>query len=120
MQVSNCLLMNEIGKIVCNSKNEMVGRIADIANDNKHKPNYIILSCDKLKGFGSKYFAIPLIGRLVKINKGHKMVLNIELTDLKQAHEINFDENFAVDRKILLKKVLQLVNYHATKKVFVP
>src|SRR5699024_7261448 len=109
MQVSKDILMKGIGKIVYNTKNDVVGRIADVTKDGRNKPNHIILSCDKLKGFGSKYFAVPLNRTFVKISRGGKMVLNLKKTDLKKAREIDIDKNDISNS--LYKKILKLMHY---------
>lgn len=116
MKLSNDILMNGIGKIIYNTKNKMVGRIADITEDGKHKPKYIILSTDLFSGFGSRYFAIPLSKSFVKITDGGKIVLNIKKDDLTGAKGINYDKSAIMKGHSIIQSVYELIGYHCPLK----
>lgn len=117
MKLSKDILMNGIGKMIYNTKDKVMGRIADITEDNKHKPNYLILSCDAFPEFGSKYFAIPLTKTFVKVTDGGKMVLNVKKDDLNNVGAIDFNRSSIIKRKNVLQKIYELIDYNGGIKL---
>lgn len=117
MIISKDILMKGIGKIIYNTRNKMVGRIADISeNDNQ---TFLIISNDSLAGFGSRYFAIPLTKSFVKITDGGRMVLNIKKSDLNTANGIDFERNPIKKGKKLVHSIFELIGYHSPLKSIV-
>ncbi len=108
--------MNGIGKIIYNTKNKLIGRVADVTEDIKQKPNYLILSSDRFSGYGSRYFAVPLTNTFIKITDGGKMVLNVKKDDLREAEGIDFDRSSIIKKGDVLQCIYELMGYHSTVK----
>ncbi len=106
--------MTGIGKVIYNTKNKVIGRIADITEDEKNKSNYLILSSDLFSRFGSRYFAIPLTKTFVKITDEEKIVLNIKKDDLTGAKGIDFDRSFIRKGNSILQSIYELIGYHSS------
>lgn len=93
MNLKRNILYTSIGEEVKNFKEETMGFIIDFIYDKKgNDMQYIVLGSDQYFGNKTRYFAIPISDKWMKITSNGTVFIDADKEDLKRAKGISVEE----------------------------
>lgn len=108
-------LTQTIGSWIENHKGTTLGKVEDIKFDNKrHIPIYLILCCTELIGNSNRYFAIPTIPSLIRINQEGGITIRLDINVLQIVMGVPAQQCPQIDPEIS-GSVFELYEYEETK-----